>query len=113
MSLERWLADRPASDEPIVEAVLAHLASLGPIEVEAVSVGILVRGRRTFVELRPRRRGLRLSVVLPHDVHSSRVRQRVHSPAGWTAVLVDLLSVDDVDDEVLGWLSESHEEFAE
>jgi hypothetical protein len=113
MSLEQWLAGRPDGDSAIVDAVLGHLEGLGPVEVEAVSVGVLVRGRRTFVELRPRRRGLRVSIVLPHDVESARVRTRVQSPAGWTAIFVDLLGPDDVDDQVRGWLTESHEEFAE
>lgn len=111
MSMEDRLHGRPATDAAVVDAVLAHLESLGPVEVEAVSVGILVRGARTFVELRPRRAGLRLSVVLPRDVVSPRVERRVHSPAGWTAVLVDLLSPADVDDEIRGWLTESYEAY--
>lgn len=113
MALEEWLDRRPPGDGLIVDAVLTHLDSLGAVEVEAVAVGILVRGWRTFVELRPRRTGLRLSIVLPHDVESSRIRTRVQSPAGWTAVFVDLLAAADVDDQVRGWLSESHEEFAQ
>lgn len=112
MSLDDWLARRPPSDASVVEEVLAHLDALGPVEVEAVPVGILVRGSRTFVELRPRRTGIRLSVVLPHDVQSRRVQHRVRSRAGWTAVFVDLESPDDVDEEVRAWLTESYEEFA-
>jgi hypothetical protein len=111
MSLDEWLARRPPTDAPIVEAVLAHLESLGPVVVEAVPVGILVRGERTFVEIRPRRRGLRVSIVLMHDVRSARIVRREQSNAGWTAVFVDLTSPGDVDDELRAWLAESYAAF--
>jgi hypothetical protein len=111
MSLDEWLARRPATDAPIVEAVLAHLESLGPIVVDAVPVGVLVRGERTFVEIRPRRSGVRVSIVLMHDVASARIVRRERSNAGWIAVFVDLTSTDDVDDQLRAWLTESYAAF--
>ena len=65
MTLEEYFATGPAFERPVFEAVMAHLDDVGPVHVEPVSVGILLKRARTFAELRPMRRWVALSFTLP------------------------------------------------
>jgi hypothetical protein len=69
----------------IYDAVMAHLAALGPVHVDAVRVGVFRKSERKFAEVRPmaRRRGPRVHVV------------RATDPA-------------DVDDQLRCWLTEAY-----
>lgn len=107
-SLEDWLASRPTSERRAAEAVLQHLRKLGPIVVEAVSVGILVKRARTFVEMRPKGDRLALSFLLSSALVSPRIVRTIRTSAHRVAQFVDLRSVTDVDDELRSWLAESY-----
>ena len=53
MSIEEYFATGPPHERPVFDAVMAHMASVGPVHVEPVSVGIFLKRARTFAELRP------------------------------------------------------------
>ena len=112
VSLDDWFADRPPAWREVCDAVLDHLTTLGEVDAEAAEVGILFKAPRTFAELRPhRRRDLRLSVILDHDVDSPRISRRIR-PGQYKGfdrycLYAVLEGADDVDDEVRGWLTES------
>jgi hypothetical protein len=114
VSLDEWFADRPPEQRAVCDAVIAHLETLGEIDVEAALVGILIKAERTFAELRPHRGDLRLSVILDHDVPSPRIGRRIAPTRqfAWHVLYVVLPTPEDVDDEVRGWLTESFETFA-
>ena len=48
MSLEEYFSTGPAHERPIFEAVIAHLATVGPVHVEPGSVGIFLKRAQTF-----------------------------------------------------------------
>ena len=75
MSLEEYLSTGPPHERPVVEVVLAHLRSVGPVHIEPVSVGILLKHQRSFGELRPMVRWEALSFALPR-----RVDEQPHRP---------------------------------
>jgi len=108
LTLEEYFSNRPARERPIFEAVAAHLESVGPVVVEPVSVGILIKRSSTFVELRPRQRWVALSFILSRAVDHPRIARRVATSAGRTAHFVNLRGPDDVDDDVRAWLTESY-----
>jgi hypothetical protein len=97
-----------AMERPIFQAVMAHLETLGPLHVEAVSVGIFIKKSGTFVELRPMARWVALSFDLPRTVSHPRIARRpiVHGAMAWH--VVNLKTAEDVDAQVLDWLSESY-----
>ena len=113
VSLDAWFADRPPVQRQVCDRVLAHLGTVGPVEVDAAEVGILIKRERTFAELRPHRGHLRLSVLLDHDVVSPRVSRQIvpGSSCGFNhyAVFFVLSSADDVDEEIRDLLTESYE----
>jgi hypothetical protein len=104
-------ADRPVL-RPILDAVLALAAGMGEVTVQARKTYVsLLTPKRTFaaVQATTRRRvdlGLRLA--------DSRPAGRLESAAsvGQSAVTVriGLTSVEEVDDEVEGWLRRAYEE---
>jgi Domain of unknown function (DUF5655) len=108
-TVDEFFADRRPADRAIYEALERHLAGLGPHVVEAVGVGIMLKRHRTFAELRPKRDRLELGFLLSRVLGHPRVRRTIPLSANRTAHLVDLCTPDDVDDEVLAWLTEAYD----
>jgi hypothetical protein len=108
-SVEAFLATRRPQDRAIYEAIEGHLGGLGPHVVEAVGVGIMIKRHRTFAELRPKRDRLALAFLLSRVVDHPRVRRTLPLSANRTAHFVDLADADDVDDDVLAWLTEAYD----
>jgi hypothetical protein len=107
MTLAEYLATGPAFEPPIVHAVIDHLESLGPIHIEPVSVGVLVKRSRTFVELRPMVQWEALWIGLQRSLTSDRIARRLRSGSR-TFHAVHLQSADEIDDDVRSWLTESY-----
>lgn len=112
MAVDAYFAGRPPVAREIFEAVRAHLESLGPVIVEPVGVGILFKGLRTFVELRPRAKWWDLSFGLNRRVDHPRITRTVKTNTSRTYHGVRLVSAEDVDDVVREWLTESYFELA-
>lgn len=110
MSVGDYFADRPFGDREVFEAVMAHFDEIGPVLVEAVSVGILIKRAGTFVELRPRRGGLRLSFILSRQVEHPRIARtvRMSRTSPRRAYGVNLAQPEDVDEVVKGWLTAAY-----
>jgi Domain of unknown function (DUF5655) len=108
MSIDAYFAARPASERPIFEAVLEHLAMVGAVQVEAVTVGIFFKRLRTFAELRPRRDRLVLSVLLSRPLHHPRIVRTYRGAGVRSAYFIDLRAPSDVDEDVRDWLTEAY-----
>jgi Domain of unknown function (DUF5655) len=113
VSLEEYFSTGPPWERPIFEAVFEHLASLGPIQVEPVSVGIFLKGTGSLIELRPLSRWTALSFPLERQLSHSRIsRKPVRTATRWYHV-VNLRSAEEVDDQVCDWLTESYDAFGQ
>ena len=108
ITVDAYFADRPPEQRAICDAVIAHLESLGPLVVDPVDVGILLKRDRTFAELRGRKKWLALSMILPRAEHAPRIARRTNVSAGRVANFVNLAHPDEVDDQVRAWLTESY-----
>jgi hypothetical protein len=108
MSVDDYFAGRPAAFRRIHDAVVRHLAKLGPITVDAVGVGILIKKTRTFAELRPRRDRLVLAVLVGDPIEDPRVTRVLRLSANRSACYVDLFSSKDVDRDVRDWLAQAY-----
>ena len=99
---------------PILDAVLAKVAELGEVTIQARKTYVsLLTPRRTFaaVQATTKQRvdlGLRLSDQ-PTD---GRLESAASMGSGQVNVRIGLTSVDDVDDEVQGWLRRAYAENA-
>jgi Domain of unknown function (DUF5655) len=113
MSLDEYFSTGPARERPIFEAVMAHIATIGPVDVEPVSVGIFLKRSRTFVELRPMTKWVALSFSLGRTETDPRIARRLKGSTNRTYHVVNLRTPDDVDDVVRGWLTEAYLESPE
>jgi Domain of unknown function (DUF5655) len=108
LSKEEYFSSGKLFERPIYDAVMSHLASVGPLNVEFVMVGVFFKRQRTFAELRPMRKHTRLSMLLSRRLASPRSVKTWHGSGQRSAYFVDLHSPDDVHDEVRDWLTESY-----
>jgi hypothetical protein len=108
MTIDDYFASRPRAFRRIHEAVVRHLAKLGPIVVDAVAVGILIKKTRTFAELRPKRDRLVLAVLVSDPIEHPRVTRVLRLSANRSACYVDLFDAKDVDGDVRDWLAQAY-----
>lgn len=91
------------------DAVLAVIASLGPVEVLAEKTRIALHVRMSFAAFVPRRNWLNGHLVLPRRIDSQRF-PRVDTISPRNVVHnFRLSSPDEVDEEFAGWLAEAYE----
>lgn len=108
MSLEEYFSTGPEHERPIFEAVMAHVATLGQVHVEPVSVGIFLKRAQTFAQLRPRDRWVALSFSLPRRVAHDRIVRKVIEYSGRYFHVANLRGPEDIDDRLRGWLTEAY-----
>lgn len=111
MTLEEYFSTGPAWERPIFDAVMAHLATLGPVHVEPVSVGIFIKRDGSFLELRPKTKWVALGFALDRDLAHPKIARTIKDkrrdrPGAY--YVVNLRGPDDVDDDVRDWLTESY-----
>lgn len=109
LSLEEYFSTGPPFERPVFEAVMAHLATLGPVHVEPVSVGIFIKKSGGFVELRPMTRWVAMSFMVPRRINSSRIARKPLAVGPLSFHVVNLRGSEDVDEQVRAWLTESYE----
>jgi hypothetical protein len=107
MTLEDYLATGPPHERPVVEAVLAGLADVGPIHIEPVSVGIFLKRSRTFAELRPMTKWVAVSFALERTLTSQRIARKVYDGGRSRYHVVNVRTPDEVDDQLIEWLTEA------
>ncbi len=108
MTLDEYLGSGPAHERPIVDAVLAHLDSLGSVHVEPVSVGIFFKRAQKFAELRPKDKWEALSFSLGRRVSHPRIRRKVVAYGSSYYHIADLRTPEDFDDDLRSWLTEAY-----
>ncbi len=106
-TVDEWFADDPAEHRAIHDRIAEHLEALGDVRIEAVAVGIFYKRRRNLAELRGRADHLGLSMVLPAGRDHERFTRRDVMSGGRTSYRVALRHPDDVDQQVLDWLTEA------
>jgi hypothetical protein len=108
MELEDYFSTGPPFERPVFDAVMAGLADVGPIHVEPVSVGIFLKRSRTFAELRPMTRWVAVSFSLPRTETSSRIARKVIPAGARFFHVVNVAGPEEVDAQLVGWLTEAY-----
>jgi len=108
ISIEEYFLTGPAHERPVFEAVMAHVATLGPVHVEPVSVGIFLKRAQTFAQLRPKDRWVALSFSLPRVVSHERITRKVVDYHGRYYHVANLRNADDLDGRLRAWLTEAY-----
>jgi hypothetical protein len=111
MTIEEFFADSPPEERPIYDRLIAHLEQLGPITVDPVQVGVFFKNGPMFAELRPMKRWVAVTFLLPIKLEHPRLSRKVVSAGGQGSKyyhVVNVASVDEVDDVLLDWLTEAY-----
>lgn len=77
LTLEEYFETGPAHERPVYDAVMAHLATVGPVHADIVSVGIFLKNPRKFAELRPKDRWVALAFTLGRRAHHPTITRNV------------------------------------
>ena len=102
-------ADRPRWQGQAYEALVGPLRRLGDLHEDAVGVAVYLKRQRKLAEIRPMATRLRVAAFLPAAVPSPAVVRR--TPIGDRVLhVVDVLTVDDVDDALADLLLEAWED---
>jgi Domain of unknown function (DUF5655) len=108
MTLDEYFATGPPHERPVFEAVMAHLATLGPVHVEPVSVGIFIKRDGSFMELRPMERWVAMSFPLRRRAQHRTIVRKVMQWHGRYFHIANVRQPEDLDDALLDLITESY-----
>jgi uncharacterized protein DUF5655 len=87
------------------------IAACGPYEVSPAKTRVAFMARVRFAGVTAiSERGMTVAFGLPRPLHSPRVRKIEEPTRGWFVHHMRIDSIDELDDELLGWLRESYQE---
>ena len=112
LSLDEYFETGPAHERPIFDAVVAHLETVGPVQLDVVSVGIFLKNPHKFAELRPRDRWVAGGFTLDRRATHPTITRKVveHGRKFWHVANVS--EPDQLDDALCDLLSEAYESAA-
>jgi hypothetical protein len=109
-SVDDTFRSRPPEQRQIYDAIAAHLKTLGRVHADAVQVGVFLKTDRKLAELRPKSKWLSCNLYLPHAIDDPRVARTIQLSYERYVNEVKLRTVDDVDDQLLEWLTEAFDQ---
>ena len=108
MTLEEYFSTGPAHERPVFDAVMQHVATLGPVHVEPVSVGIFLKNPRKFAELRPMQRWVAVSFPLRRRASHRTIVRRVIQYGGRYYHVANVAQPVDLDADLCNLLTEAY-----
>jgi hypothetical protein len=108
ISVADTFAGYPATWRAIYAGIIAHLETLGPVHEDAVRVGVFLKRRSKFAEIRPMARAVSLELVLPEPLVSARVMRQMRISSRRVMHVIRLTTVDDVDADLRALLTEAY-----
>ena len=107
MTLDEYFATGPPHERPVFDAVMAHLATLGPVHVEPVSVGIFIKRDGSFMELRPMERWVAMSFSLRRRAQHRTIVRKVMPYHGRYYHVANVTGPEDLDHALLDLITEA------
>ncbi len=108
MTLVEYFSTGPSFEQPVFDAVMAHLRTLGEPFLEPVSVGIFVkRNGVSVLQLRPMTKWVALCLFLPRTVRDRRISRKPIEAGRAVYHVVNVRSPEDIDDTVKEWITEA------
>lgn len=108
-SLETLFASSTPSALALARTYVAMLHSLGDVQVIAQKTRLVAVARVRFAGLTPRKQGFLGNFALHRWVSSPRIGKTEEYGPRWRFHYVRIGSAADLDDELRGWLQESHD----
>jgi hypothetical protein len=109
ITVSELLRRHPNWVSEIYHTVIGHLKTVGPVHEDAVNVGIFLKSDRKIGSFRPRVQSVLLSFFLPYELTDPRIARTLQVAEGRIAHMINLTSVDQVDDQLRQWLTEAYD----
>ncbi|MEM7286022.1 MAG: DUF5655 domain-containing protein [Actinomycetota bacterium] len=110
MDIDEYFETGPEFERPIFDIVRDHMRSLDPdIWFEPVSVGIFFKRRTSFLQLRTMTKWVAVCFNLDRKLASDRLARKVVEHSGRHYHVVNVRGADEIDDQLLDWLTEAWE----
>lgn len=106
-TVEESFAGRPEWQLACYRVVVGRLRDVGAVHEDAVGVGVFLKAERKFAELRPKARSLQVWFALRRRMRGERVARALPVGGGLVWHVVHVREPADVDEELLGWLTEA------
>ena len=97
MTLDEYFSTGPPHERPVFDAVMRHLATVGPVYVEPVSVGIFLKNPKKFAELRPMQKWVAVSFMLARPARHRTIVRKVVAYGGRYYHVANVTGPDEVD----------------
>lgn len=110
LSVEEYFSTGPAHERPVFEAVMRHLATVGPVHTDVVSVGVFLKNPHKFAELRPHRRWVAVSFWLRRRATHHTITRKVIEHNGRFWHVANVAEPDDLDETLRLLLTEAYGE---
>ena len=110
LTLDEYFSTGPAHERPVFDAIMGHLATVGPVHTDIVSVGIFLKNPHKFAELRPRQRWVAVSFALRRRARHPTITRKVVDYNGRFWHVANVAAPADVDDELCDLLTEAYRE---
>ncbi len=110
LTLDEYFATGPDHERPVFDAVIGHLATVGPVHADIVSVGIFLKNPHKFAELRPRQRWVAVSFALRRRGHHRTITRKVVEYNGRFWHVANVAHPDEVDDAFCELLTEAYDD---
>ena len=108
LSLDEYFATGPAHERPVFDAVMAHLATVGPVHTDAVSVGVFLKNPHKIAELRPMQRWVAVAFPLPRRAHHRTITRKVVAVGHRYWHVANVAGPDDLDEALRDLLTEAY-----
>ena len=112
LSEDEYFATGPPHERPIFDAVVAHLARVGPVHYDFVAVGVFLKNPRKFAELRPMSRWVAISFSLDRRATHRTITRKVVAYGNRHYHVANVAGPEDLDADLLGLLADAYREAA-
>jgi hypothetical protein len=108
MGLDEYFSTGPSHERPVCDAIMGHLAGVGPVHADVVSVGIFLKNPTKFAELRPMQRWVAVSFALPRPARHRTIRRKVMAYGDRYWHVANVADPDDLDADLRDLLTEAY-----
>lgn len=111
LSLDEFFAAGHERERPIFDAVRSHLDELGAFDIDPVQIGILFKNGSVFAELRPMKRWVALTFMLPIKLDSPRLSRKVREAGNKGNKFYHVVNIElaaHIDEQIRNWLTEAY-----
>jgi hypothetical protein len=108
LTLDEYFATGPAHERPVFDAVMQHLATVGAVHADIVSVGIFLKNPHKFAELRPMQQWVAISFSLRREARHRTITRKVIPYHGRYWHVANVADASQIDDDLLDLLTEAY-----